>query len=56
MPKWDAGQVRAATCLCSRRKGQVWLEEAVLQGCNGGQGLQTQRNGGLREACLSLKG
>lgn len=55
MLTWDPGQVSAAINLCSKREGQVRIEEAVLPCCNAvGQGLQAERYWGLREPCLSL--
>lgn len=50
MPTWDPGQVTAEINLCSKREGQVRMEEAMLPCCNGGgQELQAKRSWGLRE-------
>lgn len=47
MPTRDPGQVRAATSLCSRREGQIWIEEAVVP-------RDFRQREGLRERCHSL--
>lgn len=37
MPRWDSGELRAVTCLCSQREGPTWgrslRSQAVAEGC-----------------------
>ena len=63
MPRWDLRQVRAVTCLFSRREARSgWrraFSQAAVKGWDaggGGQGLQAEKSRGLREPCLYMEG